>query len=128
MRRVALGTLVLAFTAVLARPAAADEFFAPDKLSHFGTSAGVGVVADTVAFHYVPKMGPVGRTLAATAAGTATGLIVEIVDSTTGHGFSAGDLAADALGAATGALSSELFNGAFFVSASNREIKIGMRW
>ena len=128
MRQATLGALALAFTAFLARPAAADDFFAPDKLSHFGTSVAVGFVADTIAYHYVPKWGPVGRTLAATATGTATGLIVEIVDSATGHGFGAGDLAADVLGAATGALSSELFNGAFFVSASQREIKIGMRW
>ena len=56
------------------------------------------------------------------------GLIVEIVDASTGHGFSAGDLGADVVGALTGVLSSELFNGRFFISASNRKLSFAMRW
>jgi hypothetical protein len=111
-----------------AQPAFAGDVFAPDKLSHFGTSVGVGFLADTATYHYAKKMGPVGRMLTATAAGTTTGLIVELVDSSTGHGFSAGDLGADVLGALTGAISSELFNGRFFISASDHQIRVGARW
>lgn len=113
---------------LLAGPARADEFFAPDKIAHFGTSVGVGFAADTVAYHYAKKMGPLGRTLTATAVGTVPGLITEIVDSTTGHGFSAGDLGADAVGALTGAVTSELFNGKFWVAASGHQITIGCKW
>jgi putative lipoprotein len=128
MKRPILGALACLILACLARPAEADDFFAPDKISHFGTSVGVGFLANTVAYHYIDGMGPVGRTLTGTAVGTATGLIVEIVDASTGHGFSAGDLGADVLGALTGSITSELFNGRFFISASNRQVTIAMRW
>jgi putative lipoprotein len=131
MKRLVLVALAFLF---LARPAAADGFFASDKISHFGVNVGVGFATGTLVYHYsdkmgpVGKMGPLGRTLTSTAIGTVPGLIVEIVDSATGHGFSAGDLGADVLGALTGAISAELFNGQFFVSASDRQIKLVMRW
>ena len=64
MRKPILGALACLLLAFLARPAAAGEdFFAADKLSHFGTSVGVGFVADTIAYHYAKDMGPGRRTL-----------------------------------------------------------------
>ena len=128
MSKSIFAALAFLFLALPARPAFAGDVFAADKISHFGTSVGVGFLTDTIAYHYAKNMGPVRRTVVSTAVATVPGLIVEIVDSTTGHGFSAGDLGADVLGALTGTLSSELFNGQFFVSASNRQLTFAMRW
>lgn len=128
--------VVCALGLLLVQPAAADEFFAPDKIAHFSGSAAAGFAVGTIAYHYGDKLGPVGemgrvgRTLTAAAIGIVPGLIIEIVDGATGasHGFSEKDLAADALGSLTGAVTAELFNGWFFVSVSKKKVTIGARF
>jgi VanZ family protein len=74
--------------------------FAPDKLSHFASAAPFGALGTVVIDQFAPDYRLVGGTLL----GTVPGLIVEIVDSTTSSGFSAGDLLADFVGSAVGAL------------------------
>lgn len=121
--------IVFVLLLALARPASADEFFAPDKLAHFGSSFAWGALADTGLFHLVDVMGPVERTAAASALGLLPGLGVEIADELSSkYSFSWGDLAADAVGSVTGAITAELFNGQFFVAASNKQIKLVARW
>jgi hypothetical protein len=120
---------ILVLALLVATPAAADDFFAPDKLAHWGSSTAWGFIAGTATYHLADEMGPVSRTLTSTALGTLPGLGVEIGDALSKGGrFSWGDLGADAVGAFTGAIFAELVNGQFFVSASGRQIKIIARW
>jgi hypothetical protein len=72
----------------------------PDKLSHFATSVGWGAAATGVTSQIFPEH----RLVSGIVLGTIPGLIVEIVDSTGDAGFSGGDLLADLLGSAVGAL------------------------
>lgn len=71
-----------------------------DKLSHFATGVPAGALATVVVDQFAPEYRLVGGALL----GTVPGLIVEIVDSTGSAGFSGGDLLADFIGSATGAL------------------------
>lgn len=71
-----------------------------DKLSHFATGVPAGALATVLVDQFAPRYRLVGGALL----GTVPGLIVEIVDSTGDAGFSGGDLLADFIGSATGAL------------------------
>lgn len=114
---------------LLVSPVYADEAFGPDKVSHFCTSAVWGGLAETALYHNVDSMGPFVRTLTATAIGTIPGLGVEIGDEfTKGNHFNWSDLLADGIGAFTGAITGELINGKFWISASGNQIKLGGKW
>lgn len=71
-----------------------------DKLSHFATGVPAGALATVLVDQFAPEYRLIGGALL----GTVPGLIVEIVDSTGDAGFSGGDLLADFIGSATGAL------------------------
>lgn len=121
--------LIATMLLFVATPALANDIFAPDKISHFGTSAAWGLVAGTVTYHYAESMGPVERTLTSTALGTIPGLAVEIGDEfSKGNRFGWGDLAADGTGAFAGAIAAELINGQFWVSASGKQIRLVGKW
>ncbi len=121
--------LIAAMLLFIATPAFANDFTAPDKISHFGTSAAWGLVAGTATYHYAENMGPVERTLTSTALGTIPGLAVEIGDefSKNNH-FGWGDLLADGVGAFTGAVVAELINGQFWISASGKQVRLVGKW
>lgn len=91
--------LLLALGPLLGRPGAAGAI-PPDKLTHFATGVPAGAIATVVVDQFAPEYRLVGGMLL----GTVPGLIVEIVDSTGDAGFSGGDLLADFIGSATGAL------------------------
>lgn len=94
-------SVVLAFVVLLglSRPDPAGAIPA-DKLSHFATGVPAGALATVLVDQFAPEYRLVGGALL----GTVPGLIVEIVDSTGSAGFSGGDLLADFIGSATGAL------------------------
>ena len=94
-------SVILAFVFLigLARPDPARAIPA-DKLSHFATGVPAGALATVLVDQFAPEYRLVGGMLL----GTVPGLIVEIVDSTGDAGFSGGDLLADFIGSATGAL------------------------
>jgi VanZ family protein len=91
--------LAIVFLIGLARPDPAAAIPA-DKLSHFATGVPAGALATVLVDQFAPEYRLVGGALL----GTVPGLIVEIVDSTGDAGFSGGDLLADFIGSATGAL------------------------
>ncbi len=91
--------LAFAFLIGLTRPDFAGAIPA-DKLSHFATGVPAGALATVLVDQFAPEYRLVGGALL----GTVPGLIVEIVDSTGDAGFSGGDLLADFIGSATGAL------------------------
>lgn len=94
MKRFVLIALFVATTAGQA------EAIPPDKLTHFAVSFPWGALGTVVADQFVPDY----RLVAGTLLGTVPGLCVEIGDSTTKSGFSGGDLLADFIGSALGAL------------------------
>ncbi len=94
-----LVVLSFAVAIVLGRPAPARAIPA-DKLSHFATGVPAGALATVLVDQFAPQYRLVGGALL----GTVPGLVVEIVDSTGSAGFSGGDLLADFIGSATGAL------------------------
>lgn len=71
-----------------------------DKVSHFLGGVASGAIATVVVDQFAPDYRLVGGILL----GTVPGLAIEIADSTTSAGFSGGDLLADFLGSASGAL------------------------
>ncbi|MFN8603796.1 MAG: hypothetical protein U0842_25245 [Candidatus Binatia bacterium] len=91
--------LSFAFLVGLAHPDPARAIPA-DKLSHFATGVPAGALATVLVDQFAPEYRLIGGALL----GTVPGLIVEIVDSTGDAGFSGGDLLADFIGSATGAL------------------------
>jgi VanZ family protein len=94
--------LVVALVVASASGARAGDTgpFAPDKLSHFATSFPCGALGTVIVDQFAPDYRLVGGALL----GTFPGLVVEIVDSTGTAGFSGGDLLADFVGSALGAL------------------------
>lgn len=92
--------VVAAFFAILLGRADAARALPADKLSHFATGIPSGALATVLVDQFAPQYRLVGGALL----GTVPGLIVEIVDSTGSAGFSGGDLLADFIGSATGAL------------------------
>lgn len=102
--------------------------FRPDRISHFGTSAGWGLAFGSATYHLSETMGPLARTATSTGLAVLPGLAVEIGDEFSGHGFSGDDLYADALGALTGAIAAELINGQFWLSASGNQIRLIGKW
>lgn len=88
-----------AFLIGLAHPGSSHAI-PSDKLSHFATGVPAGALATVLVDQFAPEYRLVGGALL----GTVPGLIVEIVDSTGDAGFSGGDLLADFIGSATGAL------------------------
>jgi hypothetical protein len=72
----------------------------PDKASHFAGGVVAGGAATAIADLFIPEH----RLLVGTLLGTVPGLAIEIADSTNDAGFSVGDLVADFLGSAVGAL------------------------
>jgi hypothetical protein len=72
----------------------------PDKASHFAGGVVAGGAGTAIANLFIPEH----RLLVGTLLGTIPGLAIEIGDSTNDAGFSIGDLVADFLGSAVGAL------------------------
>ena len=91
--------LSIALLIGLAHPAPARAI-PSDKPSHFATGVPAGALATVLVDQFAPEYRLIGGALL----GTVPGLIVEIVDSTGDAGFSGGDLLADFIGSATGAL------------------------
>ena len=121
MRNVIILVLLL-----LPTPAFATD---PSLYPHFWTGSVCGLAADTVLYHYAEHMGPVERTLASTGLGLVPGIINEIVDEyIIDDHFGWDDVAADALGALTGAIAAELINGQLWISASGRQIRLIGKW
>lgn len=93
--------LLAAATCATAAPArAVPAAFAPDKLTHFSFGVPCGIGGTLVVNYFAPTYRLPGGALL----GTVPGLIVEIIDSTHSAGFSGGDLLADFVGSALGAL------------------------
>lgn len=90
----------LLLTAVLLAADAGAGGIPPDKASHFAGGVASGAIATAVVDQFAPNYRLPGGVLL----GTIPGLIIEIVDSTNDAGFSGGDLLADFLGSAVGAL------------------------
>ncbi len=100
-----------------------------DKVAHFGSSAGYGLVVGSITYHHATEMGPVPRMATSTGLALVPGIAVEIVDEfTPGNKFGWGDLLADGLGAVTGAVAAELINGQLWVSTSGKQIRLIGRW
>jgi len=101
----------------------------PDKVAHFGTSVGYGLVSGTIVYHNVEDMEPADRMLTSFGLAMVPGLAVEIGDEFSKNGyFSWSDLAADVLGAATGSVAAEWINRKFWISASGRRISLVGKW
>jgi len=121
MRKVIILALLL-----LATPALAID---ADKVSHFGTSAGYGLVIGTATYHFAEQMGPFERLLTSTGLALVPGLAWEIRDEFLKNShFGWDDLAVDALGALTGSVAAELINGQIWISASGRQIRLIGKW
>lgn len=119
-------SIILLAMLLLAAPAFGLE---PDKIAHFGTSAGYGLVTDTIVYHYVEHMGPVERMLTSSGLALVPGIAVEISDEfSKGNHFCYEDLLADALGAVTGSVAGELINGQFWISASGKQLRLVGKW
>lgn len=100
-----------------------------DKLSHLWTSSLYGIAADTVTYHFADKCSPVERIAISSGIALVPGLAIEIADSLGKHNhFGWDDLGYDALGAVAGAVTSELFNGQFWISASGKQIRLVGTW
>lgn len=110
---------------LIAAPAVAVE---PDKIAHFGGAAALGAGIDTLFYHYSDQMGIAKRAAASAGLAVVPGIGIEIGDEFSGHGFSWSDLAADGVGAVTGAVLGELVNGQFWISASGRQIRLIGKW
>lgn len=118
--------LILFAMMLFATPAFGVE---ADKVAHFSSGAGYGLVAGTVLYHYAEQMEPVERMVASTGLGLIPGTVYEIYNEFSPHNhFSWGDLLADALGAVTGSVAAELINGQFWISASGKQIKLVGKW
>jgi hypothetical protein len=118
--------LILLMLLLITTPSFALE---SDKIAHFGTGAGYGLVIGTFTYHYAEQMGPVGRTLTSSGLALVPGLVWEIKDSfEKNNKFGWDDLFADALGAVTGSLTAELINGQFWISASGKQIRLIGKW
>jgi putative lipoprotein len=99
-RRSPLSVAAGALALTLARPAAADEFFGPDKLLHFGVSAGISLGAYGVSTLFLNE--PWQRALFAGAFTLSLGAGKEAWDAA-GHGEpSWQDFAWDAAGTGAG--------------------------
>jgi len=99
------------------------------NVPHFWTGAALGIAADTVAYHYAKRMDTMERILVSSGIAFVPGIINEIVDNYRhDNHFGWDDLGYDALGALTGALTSELINGQFWISASGRQISLVGKW
>jgi len=122
----AMKIVILLIYLLLVTPAFAFE---PDKVSHFGTSAGYGLVLGTATYHLATEMGPVQRLATSTGLALVPGVIIEIVNEFQPRNeFNADDLLADALGAISGAVAAELINGQLWVSASGNQIRLIGHW
>lgn len=111
---------------LFAAPAVALE---PDKVAHFGGASVLAAGIDTLFYHYSEKMGIGHRAAASAGLAVLPGLGIEISDEfSSGNYFSWSDLAADGLGAITGAVLGELVNGQFWISASGKQIRLFGRW
>ena len=118
--------LILLVMLLLATPALAID---GDHLAHFESSTAYGLAIGTVVYHYAGRMGPIERTLTSTGLALVPGVAWEIGDefSRNNH-FGWDDLAADALGALTGAVAAELINGQIWISGSGRQIRLVGKW
>lgn len=99
-----------------------------DKVAHYAGGTGAGLAFGTIFYHFASGMGPGQRMATSAGLGLLPGLGIEIADEFGQSHFSAGDLAADALGSLTGAVAAELINGQFWISASGRQIRLIGRW
>ena len=121
MRKVIILALLL-----LATPAFGFE---AEQIAHFGSSAGYGLAIGTVVYHYAEHMGPAERTLASFGLALVPGIAWEIKDEfERNNHFGWDDVAADALGALTGAVTAELINGQFWIAASGKQIRLIGKW
>ena len=74
-------------------------------------------------------MGPAERTLTSFGVALVPGIGIEIGDEfPRNYRFGWGDLAADGIGALTGAVAAELINGQLWISASGRQIRLVGKW
>lgn len=121
MRNVIILVLLLFST-----PAFATD---PSLYPHFWTGSVCGLTADTILYHYAENMGPAKRTVYATGIGLIPGVINEMVDEwiIEDH-FGWDDIAADTLGALSGAVAAELINGQLWISASGKQIRLIGKW
>ncbi len=121
MRNVIILVLLL-----LPTPAFATD---PSLYPHFWTGSACGMAADTIVYHYAEHMGPAERTVVSTGLGLVPGVINEMVDEwVINNHFGWDDIAADALGALSGAIAAELINGQLWISASGKQIRLVGKW
>lgn len=122
MRKFILLTLLL-----FATPAFGLE---ADKVAHLGLSAAYGFVAGTVIYHKAEELEPAGRMLTSTGIALVPGIACEIADRyfREPHHFGWDDMLSDTIGAVTGSVAAELFNGQFWISASGKQIRLIGKW
>ncbi len=121
MKKVILLTILLSAT-----PAFAID---GDHIAHFWSSSLYGLAADTVMYHYAENMSPATRTISSFGVAMIPGTLWEIKDEfEQDNHFGWDDLAADAMGAFSGAVAAELINGQLWVSASGRQIRLSGKW